>query len=90
MSNSFGFGGTNATLILSKPGVTPKASYQASILRSGPMMRNCERAVRIGGDHLLHRGPRAWPRQTWAQPRKTRWSPVKPSMTGAGWPSSDR
>jgi hypothetical protein len=34
------------------PGWTPKASYQASILRSGPMTRNSGRAVRIGGDLL--------------------------------------
>ncbi len=73
------------------PGLTPNAAYQASMLRIGPIDRappagECGSvsdllAQRVVADQLA--------RHTCAQPRKTRWSPVRPSITGAGLPFSD-
>src|SRR5690606_38548449 len=72
------------------PSFTSNASYHASMLRNGANARmwpgewvpltSCWRSA--SSRHSV--------RQTWAQPRKKRCSPVKPSITGAGSPPRER
>src|SRR5262249_44353090 len=68
------------------PGFTPQATYRASMLRIGPSIG------KRGGEWgsvvtcCLSASGRVFPRQTWAQPRNTRCTPVKPSRTASGSP----
>ena len=66
------------------PACTSNAAYHASMFRT--MLARCSgRRVRVGQQPLAQRRRRGTcARHTCAQPRKKRWSPVKPSITGGG------
>src|SRR4029077_8150845 len=69
---------------------TLNASYQLSIFRAGPITRNWRGECGSLTACLRTKSSETLPRHAWAQPRKTRCSPLNPSSTGAGFPASDR
>jgi UDPglucose 6-dehydrogenase len=73
----------------SSSGVTPKAPYHASILRTTPCTRNFPGLWGSLMTWLRRLSSRIRSRHTCAHDRKNRWSPLSPSSTGAGLPSSD-
>src|SRR6185437_14568039 len=71
------------------PGLTPNAVYQASRLRTTPLTRNWRGECGSLTTCLRTKSSVTLPRQACAQPSITRWSPVNPSITGAGLPCSE-
>ena len=77
-----------ATYSLSE-GLTANAGYQASMFRTTPLTRYLRKLCGSLIVWLRIASSVALPAQTCAQPRNTRWSPVRPPKTGAFLPLSE-